>query len=97
MVSDSLFDDAIVKEVQNLIDRAASTGARVSAWDDIQAILLHQKLAWHVQIPPEFVGVHPSNRSKLGVGGSEARHHGARILRAGFSNHAQANAWDKSM
>eukprot|EP00972_Heterocapsa_arctica_P082525 12159124-Heterocapsa_arctica.AAC.1 len=32
-----------------------------------------------------MVGVHPENRSRLGVGGSGAHHHGPQILKTGFS------------
>ena len=79
------FPQALVAQVQGILDTASKTGARVAAWDEVQGLLKQHKLAWSSQVAPEFVGIHPSNRSKLGVGGSEAHHHGAQILQAGFS------------
>ena len=67
------------------MDDAEVSGARVSAWDEIQEFLTEQKLGWITQTPPDVVGIHESNRSKLGVGGSEAHYHGFDILKIGFS------------
>lgn len=78
-----------MSQVNELISKGQSTGARLAAWEEIQTVLLDKKLAWYAHASPDHVGVHPCNRSKLGVGGSEAHHHGARILQAGFS-------WKKS-
>jgi len=75
----------MVAQVQAMIDEAEKTGTRAAAWETIQQVLLDNKLAWRSQIPPEMVGVHPENRSRLGVGGSGAHFHGAQILSAGFS------------
>ena len=83
-IDTELFPPDMVQEVQKLIDDGESSGAIVSAWEDIQKILLCHKVAWQSQIPPDFVGVHPCNRSKLGVGGSEAHNHGHEVLKMGF-------------
>jgi hypothetical protein len=102
----SIFTDNLVQEVQKVIDTANSTGARVAAWDNIQELLLQHKVAWVAQVPPDFCGVHPLNRSKLGVGGMESHTHGMQILQAGFSwkkaadataveaKHDDKDAWD---
>ena len=81
----ALFSDSLVKKVQSLIDKADASGEKVAAWDEIQQVLTDGKLGYFSQVPCDFVGVHESNRSKLGVGGSEAHHHGADILKMGFS------------
>jgi len=85
----TLFEDVFTKQliemVQQVINRANLTGERVAAWDQLQQIFIDRKLAYKSQVPPEMVGVHPENRSRLGVGGSEAHHHGAQILKTGFS------------
>ena len=81
----SMFTPAVLQKVQQLMDDAEVSGARVSAWDEIQEFLTEQKLGWITQEFPDFVGIHESNRSKLGVGGSEAHYHGADILKIGFS------------
>jgi hypothetical protein len=88
----SIFTNDLVQEVQKKIDTADSTGARVAAWDQIQEVLLQHKAAWMAQVPPDFCGVHPMNRSKLGVGGLESHIHGMQILQAGFSWKKAADA-----
>ena len=82
---DAVFSPALLEQVGKICDHAETTGARVAAWEEIQAIMLQHKIAWNAQVPPEFVGVHPSNRSGLGVSGADAHHHGGQILQAGFS------------
>ena len=76
---------AVVQRVSQLIQEGISSGERLTAWDLIKSILLSEKLAWYARLPPECVATHERNRSSLGVGGSEAHHLGARILRMGFS------------
>ena len=80
----SLFTPSVLHKVQQLMDDAEVSGARVSAWDEIQEFLTEQKLGWITQTPPDVVGIHESNRSKLGVGGSEAHYHGFDILKNRF-------------
>ena len=82
---DAVFSPALLEQVGKICDHAETTGARVAAWEEIQAIMLQHKIGWNAQVPPEFVGVHPSNRSGLGVSGPDAHHHGGQILQAGFS------------
>ena len=79
--------DASVKAViQAHLDAVTASGeGRVEAWDSVQKVLLDAKLAWHAVVPPDQVGIHPANRSSLGVGAHEAHKLGARILKAGFS------------
>ena len=82
---DPLYTQEIIMKVSEIIEEAEQTGARVSAWDKIMMLLLEHNLAWRLQVQPEFVGVHPSNRSKFGVGGAECQSHGLEVLTAGFS------------
>jgi hypothetical protein len=84
-VLDAVFTKGLLQQVHQLCDDAEVTGARVAAWEAIQVIMLQHKIAWNAQVPPEFVGVHPLNRSGLGVSGADAHHHGGQILQAGFS------------
>ena len=70
----------VVSKVQKLLDEGSASGARVAAWEEIQEVLVKAKLGWTTQMPPDFVGVHPCNRSYLGVGGSEAHFHGGQIF-----------------
>ena len=87
-----LFPPELVSKVQTIIDEAAQSGARVAAWETIEQIFLDQKLGWISQVQCDFVGIHMCNRSKLGVGGSEAHHHGSDILKMGFSWKKAADA-----
>ena len=75
----------VIVHVNALLKKGNDSGSVVSVWEEIQETLIANGIAWRAQIPPEFVGVHPENRSKLGVGGSEAHHHGWSILQAGWS------------
>ena len=85
VILDSAYTPELVAKVQALIAQGNTTGARVQAWEDIQVVLLDHQLLWRGHYLPEHVGVHPQNRSSLGVGGSEAHHHGAQVLKAGWS------------
>ena len=80
-----LFSLEVIVHVNALLKKGNDSGSVVSVWEEIQETLIKNGLAWRAQIPPEFVGVHPENRSKLGVGGSESHHHGWSILQAGWS------------
>ena len=71
--------------MQTILDQAELSGARVSAWDEIQNLFTAAGLGRVAQVVSDFVGIHESNRSKLGVGGSEAHHYSADILKIGFS------------
>ena len=75
----------IIAKAQALLDEGNAKGDRVAAWEQIQGELFGANLAWKSQVPPEFAGVHPANRSFFGVGGSESHQHGAQILQAGWS------------
>lgn len=75
----------LIERVQDIIISCNKSGERISGWETIQQMLLAASLAWHAQVPPEFCGVHPDNRSKLGVSGAEAHHHGFDIVKIGWS------------
>ena len=74
-----------MSSVAEIIRKASHSGERVAAWDDIQKLLLDNALAFRSHVPPEMVGVHPENRSRLGLSGIDAHHHGQQILPSGFS------------
>ena len=85
----SMFTPALIQQVQAQIDQANATGQLTTAWENVQEILLAAGVAQkNLQIKSEFVGVSQHNRSKLGVGGSEAQVHGAEILQEGYSHNA---------
>ena len=82
-----------VQEVEKLIKQGNTDGERTTRWETIQDILVMHGVAQRgVQIPPEFCGVSPFNRSKLGVGGSESQVHGDEVLQDGFSWKKSADA-----
>ena len=74
------FTECIVQKVQTIIDRAAKSLERTTAWEEIQTILQDNNLALFVQLPCDIVGVHQENRSKFGVGGTEAQKHGKDVF-----------------
>lgn len=74
-----------IDKVNKIIQEAEASGAKIAAWDEIIKILVDVGLAWESQTAPEFVGVHPQNRSTLGVGGAESHDLGKKILKGGFS------------
>ena len=78
--------EEIRKKVQDIIDTATKTLERTTAWEAIQLLLVEHKLAlMGAQLPCDQVGVHPENRSRFGVGGTEAQKHGKDVLTEGFS------------
>ena len=79
-----IFTAKVIADIQRLIDRAAKMGY-VAAWEAIRNCLSDAQLAWKQTLRCDYVGVHPMNRSGLGVGGSESHYHGADVLRAGWS------------
>ena len=64
----------------------------VSAVDAVFAILIALKLAYHANIHPSRVGVHPSNRYGVGVVASWVHSLISKIVGMGWSNHACAGA-----
>ena len=88
-----MFTASLIKEVQDLIDHSSMTGERTTGWEAIQEKLLSAGAAQKdVQIKSEFVGVSRFNRSKLGVGGSEAQVHGSEIMLEGYSHKKASDA-----
>ena len=86
------FTETLVKHVADLLGTFEATGEGTTIWEDIQTALEKAKLAYFVNHKPETAGFHPGNRSKLGVGGSEAQVHGKQILDTGFSLKKAADA-----
>lgn len=91
-IDTSLFTPEVVACVSQILAKAKQTGERVAAVEEVNNILISHKLAWQCRMAPEFVGVHPLNRSRLGVGGSESHHLGADILQSGWSWRKAADA-----
>ena len=92
VVDTSKFPSSLVASVQRAID-GTSQGEFVTAWEHIQQLLVQGKVACvGLQLPPDRVGVHPANRARLGVGGSEAHILGEKILTAGWSWRKSADA-----
>ena len=83
---------AVVSEVQDLIDKGEATGQQTGAWEGILVILTKNNLVLILQLPPEVVGVHPQNRSSLGVDSAAAQEHGDDILQAGYSSQKASDA-----
>ena len=83
---------ALVSEVQGLIDKGEATGQQTGAWEAILAVLTTNKMVLKLQLPPEVVGVHPQNRSNLGVDCVAAQEHGDDILQAGYSSQKASDA-----
>ena len=52
----------------------------------------HKLALMGAQLPCDQVGVHPENRSRFGVGGTEAQKHGKDVLTEGFSWKQAADA-----
>ena len=89
----AMFSPALIKDVSALIDHAGLTGQLTTGWETIQELLLAAGVAPIGQnVKGEFMGVSQYNRSKLGVGGSEAQVHGADILQEGYSHKKASDA-----
>ena len=88
-----IFTPEVVALVGGRIAIAKATGERTTAWEEIEDILVAHKMGRkNVRMPPEFVGVHPENRSRFGVGGSDAQVHLKELLVEGFSFKKSADA-----
>ena len=70
----------LINEVQKLCDMGMASGAHATIWEQIQARLLSAKLGYHIQMPPEYCGVHEDNRNKYGVNGPDSHSHLEDIL-----------------
>ena len=77
------YTDESVAEVQHIIDSASNR--KVQAWDEIKHKLVGAGLASVQQVQPQFVGVHPCNRSSFGIDPARVHEHGHDIVRSGFS------------
>ncbi len=60
-----LYTQDVIQKVNDVLSRAASSGERVSGWEELKVVLQGAKLAWTSQDAPDMVGVHPGNRSNL--------------------------------
>eukprot|EP00971_Amphidinium_carterae_P320368 6368094-Amphidinium_carterae.1 len=78
-----LVPGTLKNEIQSLIEQS-KLGERVACWELIQKALLKNGLARaKVQMAPELVGVHPMNRSRIGLQPSLVHQHGFQILEVG--------------
>ena len=80
-----LFTPQLMDEVSALLLKGTKGTEVLGCWEDIKALFEKAGLGHYYDMLPEFGGVHPSNRATFGVGASESQHHGADILRLGFS------------
>ena len=77
----------------DLLQEASTNRTKIVAIaDQIDAKLLEQNLAYRIQMPPEFVGVHPSNRNGYGLHDASVHALGSDIVSRGFSWQATAHA-----
>ena len=86
------FSPEVIKCVQDMIDACISDGKYLAGWEAIQEVLIAKGLASTIQMPPDYVGVHPDNRSKFGLTGPDSHAHGEEILDIGFSWKKAADA-----
>ena len=86
MAVDPRYTPDLVAGVQALLKHAHATGQKTSSYEKILKLMSDAGLAYKQQIPPEFVGVHPDNRSGMMVSPVEAHSHGADILGTGWSD-----------
>ena len=82
---DPLFTPEIVAKVKALLQQGLSSGEKIGVWEQVRDECLNAGVAWDVHVPPEQPGVHPGNRSSLGVSGHDAQHLGFKILSVGWS------------
>ena len=61
--------DAVVRQVQDIIDSCEANGEQVTGWERIEKILRSHDLMRFAQVPPQDVGVAKINRSMTGVRG----------------------------
>eukprot|EP00971_Amphidinium_carterae_P342682 6482083-Amphidinium_carterae.1 len=84
-VPTNLCSEELHQQITALLEQGKQ-GQRVATWDKIKSLLVKEGLArTNVRMPPELVGVHPENRSKIGLQPSMVHQHGHEILQAGFS------------
>jgi hypothetical protein len=92
ITADRLFTPKLVAEVGAVLGHAAATGEKAGALDKIRHALIAGDVAWYSWVRPDQAGVHPINRSSLGVIGSDAQELGAEILSDGWSWHKCAHS-----
>ena len=92
MAFDSKFTDTIISEVGQILENAGISGQRVAAADRVLAILTNAGLCFKQKIAPEYVGVHPDNRSGHMISAMEAHRHGYEVTQAGWSDRKCADA-----
>ena len=85
LANPDLFTLALVKAVDQLLSSAEVQGNLVSTWEEVVELFFKHHLAWKAHVQPDFVGVHPGNRSKFGVAGADSHVHGDKICQNGFS------------
>lgn len=74
----------VSKEVKDEVNKIleSSAGGMVQ-WNQIEAVLLKAGLAYHQEVAPEFLAVHPMNRASTGINAYNMHSKGAMICRAG--------------
>ena len=82
---DDKFTEEVIRLGNEIISNAESSGKIQSGLESLIALLKEHKLVWSGRMDPHAVGVHPENRSRLGVVGADAQLLGKQILQVGFS------------
>ena len=84
-------DPAVKNEIQALIDEVDNKGL-MKTWREIEKILSSNGLVSSLQIPPDKVGVHPSNRDGFGLAVKDVHRLLNLVSEVGFDE-SQINAW----
>ena len=82
---DPHFTEELVAKVNSALQQGLASGEFTGTWEQICGDGIEARVAWPGHVKPDHCGVHPANRSKFGVGGSESQHLGSRILKVGWS------------
>ena len=79
------FTPALIDRAQRVLDDAIKTGQWVKGWADAISIMQQHDVCWKQRVPPQFVGICPSNRGKSGVIAADAQKHGSDMLVVGYT------------
>ena len=74
------YSTVLVMNIQSILDRANKGEVPpITAYEDIWAILLDQKIVKEIDLPVDEIGCHPSNRGQLGLNGFNVHRNGREI------------------
>lgn len=84
--------DSSIASLLASVHKSGTHGKLVSVIDEVLDILMAEKRAWKMRLPPKFVGIHPQNRSGWGCSPTEVHRLGSEIVNMGFSFAATSHA-----